>query len=255
MTAPLIVLRQSPDWSRITREQYRQQSRAFCLLLDRPADQMNDVVDAWDAQFAVSFFETRQAMKDIAQRSLAAVAGASCVDEASFEPSAGRPVCFVDDDDWFAPVLGEQVGSLSACDGALWTHVALGFGNRLQRFAPAATDWWCFTNNYAVSPAYVGRHGIAAVTQHWIADQTFRTLRLRHVMAPLSVANKHPASVVFLERSLDGPVSGQSLTRAVAAFVDGLARIGETDLEGIEWAQPYIEATHRHFTCVLTSAR
>lgn len=255
MTPPLIVRRQSQPWDRLTREAYREHSRAFCRSIDRPADQMNDVVDAWDGCFGISFFETRQAMKEIAEAALANVRGAVSVEESSFSPAAERPLVFVDDDDWFAPDLADHLGQVAGFDGLLWTHVAVGFENRVQRFVPGTTDWWCYTNNYAVSPEFARLHGIAHVTQHWIADRTFRTLRLRRLEAPLSVANKHPASVVFLERTLSGPPSASELRRVVSGFVRGLEAIEDTELQGLEWARPHLEASGRHFSRVLASVR
>lgn len=259
MTGPLVVLRQSPRWDQITRDEYRRTSRAFCLQVGRPPDQMNEVLDAWDGCFGISFFETRQKMKEIAGAALAAVRGARLADAATFAPGfaadGDRPVCFVDDDDWFAPDLGEHLSGLAGCDGALWTHVSFGFHNRLERFDPGATEWWCFTNNYAVTADYVHRCGVAGVMQHWAADKTFRKLRVRRLAAALSFANKHPASLVALERGLEGPLSGTSLGALVSGFVRGLEGVDDAALDGVRWARPYLDATQHHFSRVLASAR
>src|SRR5262245_49606563 len=99
MTDLHIVLRQSPDWSQITRQEYREHSREFCRSIGRPQDQMNDIVDLWDSTFRISYFETRQQMKEIAKGNLAAIVKAAIVDLATFTPDAGGAICFVDDDD------------------------------------------------------------------------------------------------------------------------------------------------------------
>src|SRR5262245_40399233 len=127
MTALLIVLRQSPDWSRITRQEYVEHSREFCRSIGRPLDQMNDIVDLWDSTFEVSYFEARQQMKEIARSNLTAVSNAELVELDAFRSDGARPICFVDDDDWFAPDLAKHLDWTLGYDGFIWTHVALGF--------------------------------------------------------------------------------------------------------------------------------
>ncbi len=251
-----IVLRPTQDWSRITREEYRAHSRDFCRLINRPLDQMNEIIDLWDSTFSISYFATRQRMKDVALSNLANVRDARLVDIGAFAADSACPVCFVDDDDWFSPDLGEHLDFTPGFDGLVWTHVALGFlMDPLQRWpAGQRDDFLCFTNNYAVSPEYVRAHGIDHVAQHWLADAAFRSLRIRLISPPLSMANKHPASVVFLERSLDGQLTPAKLREVVATFVRDAGAIDDAALIGIEWARPFVAAAEDHFKQVLASA-
>jgi hypothetical protein len=255
MTSLLIVLRQSPDWSRITRQEYHEQSREFCRSIGRPLDQMNDIVDLWDSTFRVSYFETRQEMKEIAKTNLRAVRDAQTVELADFRADSARTICFVDDDDWFAPDLAEHLDCTLGCDGFIWTHVAVGSPAYPLRTWPAGTsELMCFTNNYAVSAEYARRNGIAEVAQHWHADAVFRSLRIGSIPLPLSVANKHPASLVFLERNLEGQFTHDKLKDSIATFVRGTSLVDEHLLTGIEWARSLILEVNRRFAQVLASA-
>jgi hypothetical protein len=124
----------------------------------------------------------------------------------------------------------------------------------LQSWPPATSEFLCYTNNYAVSAEYAQAHGIDHVAQHWLADKVFRSLRIRQISCPLSVANKHPASVVALERHLDGQFTAARLRDVVAAFVRGTRGLDEGMFDGIEWARPLVAAATNHFEQVLASA-
>ena len=252
-----IVLRPTLDWSRISREEYRDHSRDFCRVIDRPPDQMNELVDLWDTSFRISYFETRQRMKDLAFSNLATVRNADLVDIGAFAVGDACAICFVDDDDWFAPDLGAHLDLASEYDGLVWTHVAVGFLTGpypLQFWPPGTSELLCFTNNYAVSADYARAHGIDHVAQHWLADGAFRSLRIRPIPFPLSVANKHPASVVALERHLDGQFTSAKLRDVMATFVRGTRALDERLFDGIEWARPLVAASSNHFEQVLASA-
>lgn len=254
MTPLLIVLRQSPDWSRITRQEYCEHSREFCDLIGRPRDQMNEIVELWDSTFRVSYFETRQRMKDIAKCNLASVRNAEIVDHRDFKPEGGRAICFVDDDDWLAPDLGEHLDCRLGYDGFIWTHVAVGSPTfPLHRWPAGESEWLCFTNNYAVSDEYARKNGIEHVAQHWAADSVFRSLRIDSIPLPLSVANKHPASVVFLERNMESQLTHDKIKQVLATFVGETRSVDEHSLTGIEWAGPMIGAVNHHFEQVLAS--
>ena len=215
---------------------------------------MNDLVDLWDATFEITYFETRQRMKDIAATALRSVRDATLAESTGFKADGHWPVCFVDDDDWFAPDLAEHLRFPPDGDALVWPQTAVGSPTYpLHRFQVGTSQLLCYTNNYAVSAAYARDHGIDGVLQHWVADTTFRSLRLHAIDEPMSVANKHPASVVWLERNLKGELKPEALKRVVAEFVHGTATTGEETLAGVVWAQPYIELTNRHFERVLAS--
>jgi hypothetical protein len=254
MTALLIALRQSPDWSRITRQEYQEHSREFCRSIGRPLDQMNDIVDLWDSTFRVSYFDIRQQMKQLAKSNLMAVHNAQIVDLSAFRVEGAEAICFVDDDDWFAPDLAEHLDWTLGYDGVIWTHVAAGFLTcPLQRWLPGESELLCFTNNYAISAEYASKNGIGHITEHWQADGVFRSLRIGTSPLPLSVANKHPGSVVFLERSLEGQLTRDRIKEVVARFVRGSRSIEQHSLNGIEWAGPLIREVNQRFEDVLAS--
>jgi hypothetical protein len=215
---------------------------------------MNEIVDLWDTTFGVSYFETRQQMKELARSNLDSVRNAAIVKLDAFTADGATPICFVDDDDWFAPDLAEHLGCTLGYDGFIWTHVAVGSPEYpLSRWPAGKSDLLCFTNNYAVTSEYASRSGIAHIAEHWQADAVFRSLRIRAIYLPLSVANKHPGSVVFLERNLEGQLSRDKLKQVIATFVRGTRSIDAHFLTGIEWSRPLIEEVNHRFEQILAS--
>jgi hypothetical protein len=240
----------------MTREEYREHSREFCRSIGRPLDQMNDIVDLWDSTFGITYFGIREQMKQIAKRHLKSIKGAEIVDLADFRPDGAGAICFVDDDDWFAPDLAEHLACRGRFDGFVWTHIAAGFlTSPLQRWLPGESELLCYTNNYAVSAEYARQNGIAHITEHWQADPIFRSLRIDKILHPLSVANKHPGSVVFLERGLEGQFTRDRIKDVVARFVHGTRFIDDHSLRGAEWAGPLIREVNQRFDQVLASER
>ena len=193
-------------------------------------------------------------MKDIAQSNLAAVRNAESVGHAVFRAGGARAICFVDDDDWFAPDLGEYLDCRLGYDGFVWTQVALGSPSYpLHRWPAGESELLCFTNNYAVTSEYAAKNGVAHITEHWQADPVFRSLKIGTIPHPLSVANKHPGSVVFLERNLQGQLTRTRLKEVITAFVRGTGSVDERALAGIEWARPLIRDVNKRFEQVLAS--
>jgi hypothetical protein len=80
-----IIVRQSPDWASIDAEDYKEQSREFCRMIGRPPDQMNELMQLWNSTMSISYFETRQAMKEIAQGNLASIGSARVFHLQTFE--------------------------------------------------------------------------------------------------------------------------------------------------------------------------
>jgi hypothetical protein len=195
-------------------------------------------------------------MKEIAKGNLAAVANVGSVGAAPYQTGAAAAICFVDDDDWFAPDLGEHLDTGFGYDGFVWTHVALGSPSYpLHRWPAGESELLCYTNNYAVTGEYAARNGIAHITEHWQADPVFRSLKIATIPRPLSVANKHPGSVVFLERNLEGQLTGIRLKEVIASFIRGTGSVDEPALAGIEWARPLIRNVNHSFDQVLASER
>jgi len=141
----------------------------------RPVGFPSDIakrIKLWNSLFSIDFFSVRSRLAEIAGRSWEAVRGASIV---SFDklPEIINPmlegseavVCFVDDDDWFAPSLHRrlQIVSSGSCRhhairwaGAMFNGSVLNrFGPRL--FAKRAVSMYRLMSGNAVSEAVVRR--------------------------------------------------------------------------------------------------
>lgn len=232
MSAPserCILLRQSPDWTAMSKDEFAEQSRRFCQMMGRPVDQVVNTAKLWDDTFGITFCETRQAMKDIALDNLRQVKGATLVcDPATLQtstPSDRAIYMFTDDDDWAHPDLFIALEALdpATCDGFLWRNLVYGRqGGPVVRHRP--DNGVCFTNNYAVTQTYFGSgpESLDRVFQHGQADLVFPTLRVRRLPEFLSATNKNPSSTLFLEGALREDFSSVCLLRAIQSYHERL---------------------------------
>ena len=263
-----VVIRRSPDWGRMSREEFEQQARDFCRQVQRPVEQVVETARLWDETFRMSYCETRQALKAIAQMNLARVA----IDGVSWglPPSVEPDTIYVltDDDDWLSPELPRALTAAApgACDGVVWGTVMLGPIRKdvdepvlevpaWMRLPPLDTE--CRSNNYAVTGRYFARPGAGwnQVLDHGRAGRTFRSLQIVTLSRYLSIKNTNPASTVFLENGLRRDFSRARLQRLVqqySARLDG----GRASLDPqLRWAEASITALGELFRELLNGAR
>jgi hypothetical protein len=258
-----IVLRQSPDWPTQTYADL-EKTREFCRMIGRREDLIIDVVKLWDRTFGISFFATRQIMKEISLENFRAVTGASFVrlDEvrALLRPDAFY--LFTDDDDWYYPGIAQVLQRIDPrkCAAVHWDSAVFSKGLTVMR------DGMFWSNNYAVSGRYLlqRKQNLEIVSQHFRADGAFRArvramhrrmgyrTLLQHLFTPgyrvsvhvegcLSVENKHPASTVVLEQIGDKP-SGEHLHALIREIMDA-NRSARVPAE-CRWMQPLIDRVH-----------
>ena len=256
----VIAMRQSPDWKSQTYADL-EQTRQFCRMIGRPENFIIDAVKLWDRSLKVSFYETRQAIKEISLANFRAVRNAALVDVADVAGNidSGTIYLFTDDDDWYAPHIAESLSGIDtrSCEAILWGSVRYGGGMECRPL-----DGVFYTNNYAVSGSFLarkrrGRSNLDRSMQHFDANGTFgdRTQPLsrrlgygavlRSLFQPgyapvatlrhhLSVTNKHPASTVTLERL--GPDPTEAGLRA--SIEDALRRNRDVALpQDLAWAR------------------
>ena len=243
-----VVVRQSPDWANIAVAAFMEQSRQFCRTIGRPEDQVNELMALWDSTFGISFFATRQRMKEIAQANLRTIRNCSVHQIADFKTADfdNREIfCFVDDDDWFSP---EIFTSLEGADdgkieGFRWKHVV--FGNKDgQAVTLRAVSPTVYTNNYAVKAGYLKNKpaNLKSVLQHFDADAAFKKMKIVNIDSYLSVTNKHPASTIFLESNLGDQRTREKLIEVVGSYCEGVTKFELSTLPNeIRWAQSQIE--------------
>lgn len=252
-----IILRQSPDWARPDKSYQVGTADAFDRLRNRPPGFTRSLISLWNHTFGIGFFETRQFLKDVTLRNFATVRDAELV-EVEKIPALGRTpslILFSDDDDWFNPdIIARLAVSLDReVEGLTWTSVR--FDGAFQR----RTDdpGFCFTNNYAVTERYVtrDRQWLTRVLQHGDANARFHEpdFAARHMEAPLSIASKHPASTVMLEKALAERPGRDGLIALVEGFN---ARAEDTSLPAdLAWAGQAVDQVSDFFRKVATSRR
>ena len=263
MNDNFIVVRQSPDWRALTTEEFETQARRFCRLIGEPETLVVETARLWDRTFAVSFRETRAAMKDIALENLRAVRDATLLlgQTDAPVPASSAIYFFCDDDDWAHPDLFRRLRAAdeeNTIEGYLWPHVVFGRpAGPLIRVRP--DDAHCHTNNYAVSDRCLrcGPDAWRGVYQHFDAHKMFPSLRVCRVSTPLSATNKNPSSTLFLRNNLGDDFTSERLARIVAEFCRRLREsvAGDSDEEQIAWVQPWGGAVGEFYDSLLASRR
>ena len=263
-----IVVRSSPDWGSLTREQFEAQAREFCRRVNRPVEQTVETARLWDQTFRTTFCETRQAMKAIAQELLARMRVNEIVHGPPPEIRKETLYLVTDDDDWCSPDLPDALADVPSegYDGATWGSAVLGpirgGVDEPVLEEPQAIKWRsltvaCHSNNYALTPEYFARPGAKwdRVFSHGHADETFRKLRVFNIERYLSVKNTNPASTVFLENGLRKDFSRARLRQLVEQYNTRLETCVDATDPRLSWSQPGIEAVRKFFRELSNAAR
>lgn len=252
-----VVVRSSPDWGSLTREQFEAQAREFCRRVNRPVEQTVETARLWDRTFRTTFCETRQAMKQIAQDLLSQMTVREIVHGPPPEIREETLYLVTDDDDWCSPELPAALASVprEGYDGVTWGSAVLGPLRRdadepildepnAVKLRPLTVA--CHSNNYALAPEYFRQPGASweRVFSHGRADAEFRKRRVFNVERYLSVKNTNPASTVFLENGLRRDFSEARLRQLVEQYN---ARLGVVDNPRLSWAAPSINAVRQFF--------
>ena len=215
----LIVLRQSPNWEDGT--SILDAAEAYDRLIGRPIGFARGFIELWNKTFSTTYFKVRQTLKEITLANFMTVTGADCVrlNELLEKPQiAADIVLFSDDDDWFCPVLLEELEGVPAdIGGVTWPSVRYDGAFQLRK------DIYCYTNNYAVlAPAHKQPNWVELYAQHGGADACFHkraVVKTARIGSLLSVTNKHPASTVTIEKTLAKTPGRDGLVEAVEDYV------------------------------------
>lgn len=250
MTHPLLIVRrQSPNWGSMTQDEFRAQSRKFCIMAGLPAEQVNMTVDLWDKTFRRSYCSVRQALKDLALENLRSIQGSDLITMDVLTEAAvvdSHYYLFIDDDDWLCPDIASYlpVTTDETCDGIVWGSVAFGT-HKKQAIQARAIDGFCYTNNYAVVGRAL-RDGLLSgrsPAQHWDAESLLKG-RSRIIDQYLSVTNKSPSSTCYLMHVLQGDYSdGRRLETAIEEYLDRCQQYRTQLPPTMHWAVMLIEKT------------
>lgn len=230
-------------------EDFRTQSRAFCIMADLPTEQVNQSVDLWNASLKKPFFWVRQQLKDITLDNLKSVADAKVVSAMTLSPDnidESAYYLFMDDDDWVSPNIVAALPSklLNNNVGVVWGSMAFGtHRDHVVQLRPM--NGFCYTNNYAVTGQALKSLMAKDISpiQHWQAETLIKD-QLAPVNEYLSVTNKTPASTCYLMHVLQGKFDDSSMIQgAVIAYVDRCRRFESALPDEFEWAVPLMHRT------------
>jgi hypothetical protein len=202
----LIVLRRSPDW----RSFDLNDSRRFCSSIGRPEDLVIRFAEQWKSSHRLDYRQFRHEVKQIALASIATCRNATLVNLGDIHVATladNDLLYFTDDDDWVIPDLFAILRAEQIEDGFLWGSLWLGL-RRLGEsiFVKRDLDARVYTNNYCVAGGFVRRLGLAAVMEHFDAQNAFdaNASRVRRLPRYLSCTNKHPCSTLMIEFGAPG---------------------------------------------------
>ena len=265
-----VVLRPSPDWATQTYADL-EKTRVFCRNIGRPETLIIDRVKLWDQTLAITFFASRQNMKEISLENFRAVAGASLIRISDIGPVL-RPdayYLFTDDDDWYHPAVAKALQKFDPRKRAAiqWKGAVISDG---MTYLDTGMFW---SNNYAVSGSYLlqRKENLDIVCQHYRADGAFRAklaaLHRRagfpvlfhqlfhpgyrvweHLEEYLSIENKHPASTVILENMGEHPTAGD-----LRGLIRNIMKANrETPLpDAFQWIRPYLDSVYSFYQKLL----
>ena len=200
-------------------------------------------VALWDATFNLPYREFRSELRKIATLNLSRVNGA--VSAGWRDIPDGAWVAPVDDDDWFAPELAEQLEPLAGAAGCRWSihvlQVPIDFGHRLRLLQKELLprtwrpQWICATNNYALtkSPEHAPLLASHVAASRWLEPHPGRLARLEQ---PLSLMNRSLASQTSL-----GFRRRRFARRTLVAKWREYRTLYARPLDpGLAWAAPYV---------------
>jgi len=255
MPANRVVLRGSPlDWATFDLER----SREFLRRLRLPDHLVVDFAALWDRHFKVDFRGVRARLKALALATYGDVRRASLLRHEEWDGAAppGGWVALVDDDDWLAPGLFENLAAPSAAaDGVRWGSLRVGrvFGPEgfsVPMIQHRALDRVVYTNNYAVSARALGRLGRAALFEHDAAQASFDRPDFALTSSPqyLSCAVKHPCCTMSINYLLKQEGFRADPRRELATFMDAL------DGMRLDQAPEWVRAPFTQFRAIMADA-
>ncbi len=221
----VIVQRQTLDWQNISLEEFREQSRSFCRLWNKPEDYVWRLRELWDATFAFSYLQTRAALKAQAEKQIRQAVDVHVVDYAGYKnfPDADVPFVFVDDDDWVSPTIAAElcVNLPAQYAAVLWRAVNIGSPQQGYPMFVWGLNGRCMTNNYALSGKWLRQTGrVGEFIQHFDALRAMENMtHIPQFDLTVTATNKSPCSSVSLDRGLDGDLRPARLVQMVEGFI------------------------------------
>ena len=246
----LVALRQSFDWSRIKSvDDLRPEE--FDAKVMHPIGTTRRSVEAWNAAFKKSFFQTRYELKLVTLKNLRSLQHTDLeLMPMRARISSWRVMLLSDDDDWVAPGwldrLPVATRKLLFCR---WKSVRFN-GAWYER--PNSKNY-SFTNNYCVYPAARNSYELSQVYQHFDQNEIHNRLPedvVSYVDFPLTVTHKHPASANTMRQLLlESDWDEQVLRDSVYDFLERSRSLVIPD--SLKWTSGLIEDSCNIFSSLL----
>ena len=246
----LVALRQSFDWSQI-KSVDDLSPEEFDLKVKHPIGTTRRSVEAWNAAFNKSFFQTRHELKMLTLKNLRNLwhTDLELIPMRS-RISSWRVLLLSDDDDWVAPDwldrLPPGAKKLLFCR---WKSVRF---NGEWYVRPNSSNY-SFTNNYCVFPAARDSFELSQVYQHFDQNEIHNKLPLdcvAYIDSPLTVTHKHPASANTMRQLLvDSDWDVGVLRDSVRTYLER-CRSSETP-ESLKWSNGLVEESCLIFQSLL----
>jgi len=229
----IVAVRHSPDWLALTEDDTRRFLRRHGI----DENLLVDFIALWDRALKVDYRTFRHEIAALSRASFSAVRGAEVMSHVALRattPAKDDLVVFVDDDDWLAPSLFEELAA--ACprplNGIWWGSILV--GPQLTTYEASQYDpiielrpleRVIYTNNYAVTGRALNWHGYGRLFEHYHADRRFGKFWWPPKKVPkyLSAASKHPCSTVSVQFFMAQPQFRADPRRHVARFAEQLA--------------------------------
>jgi hypothetical protein len=237
----LLILRASPDWLKFDMENTRIFLKSFGL----PENLIIEFAALWSRNFKVDYRSVRAQLKTLALQTYNGVRQASLLRHEEWDGKCENNnwAAFVDDDDWMAPDLFENLSAaMSNEDGARWGSLRLGRifasnGHREPIVQQRPLNRVIYTNNYAVTARALQRLGCAAVFDHDAAQRAFDqpNFMLRTSQRYLSCAVKHPCCTMSVNYLMSIESFRSDPRREMSNFMESLDALSLERLE--DWAR------------------
>ncbi len=255
----LVVQRQTVDWQSISLDAFREQSRSFCRLWSKPEDYVWRLRELWDETYAMSYLQTRAALKTQSEQQVAGVSGVTFVPFQHYQNIAllDAPCLFVDDDDWISPAIAADLLPQLPFqyDALLWRAVNIGSPQQEYPMFVWGMNGRCMTNNYALNGRWLQQTGrLADFIQHFDAMKAMATLsQVPQLDLTITATNKSPCSSVSLDRGLGGDLRPAKLAAMVDVFLEKMLSVREQDVWQAPWVLPLIQEMAAIFQQVTNS--
>jgi len=257
--AIIIVQRQTLDWQHMDEAAYQTASIPFCRLWERPDDYMVDIVRLWNNTFAISYFETRHRLKQLATEHNQCIGGTRFIAYEHYRNvplGNGYAYVFIDDDDWLSPQLASALAAtdLYQHDAGIWKGCTLGSPKSEHPLFFWGLNGRCMTNNYVVTSRWIqSAETLQQACKHSEAEKTVPALDTLLIDEWLSITNKAPCSSVSLENSLQNKRDPDTLANIIHRFNERMQTIPQQDFERAAWAWPLFESTRQLFADIANS--